>query len=104
LAGWRYVMKSSAAVRKDTDADDCWRGFRRGDWQNSINVRDFIVRNVMPYTGNEEFVAGPTARTKAVWAKLQPYFADERKRGVLAVDAKTPSSLLAHKAGYIDRD
>src|SRR4029079_317740 len=39
-----------------------------------------------------------------VWAKLQPYFADERKKGVLAVDAKNPSTLLAHKAGYIDRD
>jgi formate C-acetyltransferase len=39
-----------------------------------------------------------------VWAKLQPYFADERKKGVLAVDAKTPSHLLAHKAAYIDRD
>ena len=40
----------------------------------------------------------------AVWAKLQPYFADERKKGVLAVDAKNPSTLLAHAAGYIDRD
>ena len=35
---------------------------------------------------------------------LQPYFQEERKKGVLAVDAKTPSTLLAHKAGYIDRD
>jgi formate C-acetyltransferase len=45
-----------------------------------------------------------TARSKAVWAKLQPYFQDERHKGVLAVDAKTPSHLLAHKAGYIDRN
>src|ERR1041385_2920701 len=28
----------------------------------------------------------------------------EQKKGVLAVDAKTPSHLLAHKAGYIDHD
>ena len=27
-----------------------------------------------------------------------------RKKGVLAVDAQNPSTLLAHKAGYIDRD
>src|SRR6516162_8137758 len=97
-------MKGSAALRKEADAGDCWRGFRPGDWQNSINVRDFIVRNVTPYAGNEDFLAGPSQRTKAVWAKLQPYFADERKKGVLAVDAQHPSSLLAHKAGYIDRD
>src|SRR6516165_9374896 len=97
-------MNPSAALKKETDAGDCWRGFRPGDWRNSINVRDFIVRNVTPYTGNEDFLAGPSQRTKAVWAKLQPYFAEERKKGVLAVDAQNPSTLLAHKAGYIDRD
>ena len=97
-------MKGSAALRQDTDSGDCWKGFRPGDWTTSINVRDFIVRNVKPYPGNEDFLAGPSQRTKAVWAKLQPYFADERKKGVLAVDVQTPSTLLAHKAGYIDRE
>jgi formate C-acetyltransferase len=97
-------MKASAALKQDVDSGDCWKGFRPGDWQTSINVRDFIVRNVTSYAGNEDFLAGPSQRTMAVWAKLQPYFADERKKGVLAVDAKSPSTLLAHKAGYIDRD
>ena len=97
-------MKGSAALRQEADSGDCWNGFRPGDWTTSINVRDFIVRNVKPYPGNEDFLAGPSQRTKAVWAKLQPYFADERKKGVLAVDVQTPSTLLAHKAGYIDRE
>jgi formate C-acetyltransferase len=97
-------MKASTALRKEVDTGDCWKGFRPGDWQTSIDVRDFIVRNVTSYAGNEDFLAGPSQRTKAVWAKLQPYFADERKKGVLAVDVQTPSTLLAHKAGYIDRD
>ena len=97
-------MKASAALTRETDAGDCWKGFQPGDWLNSINVRDFIVRNVTPYAGDEDFLAGASQRTKAVWAKLQPYFAEERKKGVLAVDAETPSTLLAHKAGYIDRD
>ena len=48
-------------------------------------------------------MSGPSKRTKAVWDKLQPYFRDEQKKGVLAVDALTPSTLLAHKAGYIDK-
>src|SRR6202012_4001617 len=91
-------------LRKETDTGRGWDGFRPGDWQTSINFRDFIVRNVAPYAGNEDFLAGPSQRTKVVWAKLQPYFADERKNGVLAVDAKTPSTMLAHAAGYIDRD
>ncbi|ABE61752.1 formate acetyltransferase [Nitrobacter hamburgensis X14] len=97
-------MKASAALRKEAKAGDCWNDFQPGDWLSSINVRDFIVRNVAPYTGDEAFLTGPSQRTKAVWAKLQPYFAEERKKGVLAVDAQTPSTLLAHKAGYIDRD
>jgi formate C-acetyltransferase len=46
----------------------------------------------------------PSARTKAVWDKLAPYFKEERQKGVLDVDAATPSSLLAHAPGYIDRD
>jgi formate C-acetyltransferase len=82
----------------------CWRAFKPGSWCNSIDVRDFIVCNVTSYQGDETFLTGPSERTKAVWAKLQPYFRDERKKGVLAVDASTPSTLLAHKAGYIDRD
>jgi formate C-acetyltransferase len=97
-------MKAGAAVKKEAKHEDCWRGFKPGDWTTSINVRDFIVRNVTPYTGDEKFLAGASKRTKAVWDKLQPYFQAERKKGVLAVDAKNPSTLLAHKAGYIDRE
>src|SRR6187549_2050868 len=97
-------MKAGAAVKKEAKDEGCWRGFKPGDWSTSINMRDFIIRNVTPYSGDETFLAGPSKRTKAVWEKLQPYFQAERKKGVLAVDANTPSNLLAHKAGYIDRD
>src|SRR5215468_8345428 len=104
----RIAMKGSAALKKKeaetTQDQDPWRGFKPGDWKTSINVRDFIVRNVTPYTGDEKFLAPASDKTKAVWAKLQPYFKDERKKGVLAVDASTPSTMLAHKPGYIDRD
>jgi formate C-acetyltransferase len=96
-------MAQATALAKKPDDQDPWRSFNPGDWRTSIDVRGFIVRNFTPYSGNEKFLAGPTPRTKAVWAKLQPYFKDEQKKGVLAVDAKTPSTLLAHKAGYIDR-
>ena len=84
--------------------DEAWRDFKVGDWCRAIDVRDFIVRNVTPYFGDEKFLVGASARTKAVWAKLQPYFEAERQKGVLAVDADSPSTLLAHQAGYIDRD
>ena len=82
---------------------DVWRRFLPGDWCEAIDVRDFIIRNVTPHAGDEKFLQGPSQRTKSVWEKLQPYFQAERKKGVLAVDAQHPSTMLAHEAGYIDR-
>src|SRR5258705_10346912 len=96
----RRTMKGSAARKQEVDSGDCWKGFRPGDWTTSINVRDFIVRNVTPYKGGEEFLAGPTQRTKAVWAKLEPYFADGRKKGEISCDAPAPSTLLAPTPGF----
>ncbi len=97
-------MEGSAAKSKTAKDEGCWRDFKPGHWRNTVDVREFINCNVTPYSGDEKFLAAPSKRTQAVWAKLQPYFKDEQKKGVLAVDAKTPSTLLAHKAGYIDRD
>jgi formate C-acetyltransferase len=95
-------MEGSAGLNAKDER--CWRGFKPGNWCNAVDVRDFIVHNVTPYDGDEKFLAAPSKRTKALWDKLQPYFQAERKKGVLAVDAKTPSTMLAHKAGYIDHD
>ena len=95
-------MEGTAALRK-TAKDDYWRRFQPGAWTTSIDVRDFIARNATPYLGDEKFLVGLSKRSRAVWDKLQPYFREERKKGVLAVDAHTPSTLLAHKAGYIDK-
>ena len=97
-------MEGTAAIPKNQKEQRCWRNFKPGSWTTSIDVRDFIARNATPYLGDEKFLSGPSKRTKAVWEKLQPYFRDERKKGVLAVDTRTPSTLLAHKPGYIDRE
>jgi formate C-acetyltransferase len=97
-------MEGTAGISKSQKDERCWRGFQPGAWTTSIDVRDFITRNATPYSGDEKFLAGPSKRTKAVWEKLQPYFQEERKTGVLAVDAQTPSTLLGHKAGYIDKE
>ncbi|EIM27008.1 formate C-acetyltransferase [Microvirga lotononidis] len=86
------------------DSVNEWAGFAPGRWRSSIDVRDFIQRNVTPYDGDEAFLTGPSERTKAVWAKLQPYFKEEIRKGVLDVDVKTPSSMTSHAPGYIDRD
>jgi formate C-acetyltransferase len=96
---------SIAQLRKRAyDNESDWRRFHPGRWCNDIDVRDFIARNITPYDGDDSFLQGPSKRTRAVWAKLQPYFQQERKVGVIAADSHTPSTMLAHNAGYIDRD
>jgi len=96
---------SSPAVtqRADEVTQDAWHGFRPGLWNNQINVRDFIQQNVNPYFGDEQFLAGPTQRTQAIWGKLQAMFPVERQKGVYDI-SQIPSSITAHAAGYIDRE
>ncbi len=96
-------MEGATALPEDLRNQRGWRSFNPGAWCTTIDVRDFIASNFTSYAGDEKFLVGPSQRTLAVWEKLQPYFQEERKKGVLAVDAQTPSTLLAHKAGYIDR-
>ena len=97
-------MEGTAGISHGSKGEHCWRGFNSGNWRTKIDVRDFIISNVTSYAGDEKFLTGPSKRTKAVWEKLQPYFEEERKNGVLAVDAHTPSTVLAHKPGYIDQE
>ena len=97
-------MPDQATAAVNERQSRAWRSFDPGRWEKAIDVRDFIVRNATPYEGDDKFLVGPSARTKAVWAKLQPYFAEERKKGVLDVDAEHPSTMLAHASGWIDRD
>jgi formate C-acetyltransferase len=85
------------------DASSAWTGFKPGLWVKEIDVRDFIQQNVTPYYGDGGFLAGPTARTTAIWDRLQALFVEERKKGVLDV-SQIPSSITAHEPGYIDKD
>src|SRR5258706_1013600 len=94
------VLKSATTQPSTTDA---WRDFAGGQWQRRIDVRDFIQNNYTPYVGDERFLAGATDRTRALWQKLLPLPAEERKKGVLAV-SQVPSGILAHGSGYIDKD
>lgn len=80
-----------------------WRSFRPGQWQNTINVREFIQKNYTPYSGESDFLEGATERTQKLWSKLAPLLAEEVKKGVLDV-SQIPSTVSAHGAGYIDKD
>ena len=82
-----------------------WQGFKKGKWQDEIDVRDFIQANYIPYEGDASFLSGPTMKTAAVWDTCRQLLAAENKKGgVLDVDTETVSTTLSHKPGYIDRE
>ena len=82
-----------------------WNGFAEGEWQTSINVRDFINKNYTAYTGDDSFLVGATDRTRALNEKLCSLQAEERDRGgVRNIDTSTVSSLCSYEAGYIDKE
>jgi formate C-acetyltransferase len=82
-----------------------WRGFKNGRWAEEINVRDFIQNNYVPYEGTEDFLTGPTERTRALMKKLNRLFELEQDLGgVLDIDTQTVSSLTSYKPGYLDQE
>ena len=83
-----------------------WKGFKKGDWKDEINVRDFIQHNYTPYEGDSNFLTESTEKTKKLWNEVLELYKKEHdsKGGVLDIDTKTPSTITAHEAGYIDKD
>lgn len=81
-----------------------WEGFKLGRWSSSVNVRDFIQRNVTPFDRDESFLAPPTKNTVKLWEEVSSLFAEEhQKGGVLDMDTEVISTITSHKAGYINK-
>ena len=81
-----------------------WEGFAPGSWQTSIDVHSFILENVTPYTGNDDFLTEASARTQKVWSICEALIAEEVQKGVLDVDTKNISGVNSFAPGYIDRE
>ena len=84
---------------------NAWRSFDNGDWQDKIDVRDFIQKNYTPYTGDYAFLKGPSAKTDQLWDELKVLLARELDSGgVLDADTKVVGTVASHGAGYINKD
>ena len=81
-----------------------WQGFADGNWQNEIDVRDFIQKNYTVYSGDDSFLEGPTENTLKVWKKSGELIVEEIKKGVLGVDEENIAGINNFKPGYIDKD
>lgn len=91
------VLEELVAIQTDK------KNFKKGIWNTKINVRDFIVQNINPYFGNDEFLEGPSKRTNILWTICKKFTKEERERnGVHSVDTETISGIANFKAGYID--
>lgn len=82
-----------------------WYDFNGGKWQTEIDVRDFIMQNFTPYTGDESFLVGPTEATKQLWDQVMELSKKERENGgVLDMDTKIVSTITSHGPGYLDKE
>lgn len=79
--------------------------FKKGIWQDKVDVRDFIIKNITHYNGDASFLKGPTGRTIELWENCKDLLKKERENnGVLDIDTETISLIDSHNPGFINRD
>ncbi len=82
-----------------------WVGFVGESWKNSIDVRSFIQENYTPYDGDENFLSGPTERTRKLLAEFEELLRQEQEKGgVLDVDTEHVSSLTNYRPAYLNKE
>ncbi|WP_109373518.1 formate C-acetyltransferase [Proteus genomosp. 6] len=84
---------------------EAWKGFSEGEWQNNVNVRDFIQKNYTPYEGDESFLAGSTKATDTLWEQvMEGIKIENRTHAPVDFDTSVASTITSHDAGYISKD
>ncbi|ODJ51881.1 formate C-acetyltransferase [Brochothrix thermosphacta] len=98
-------MMKNDMKQNSTEKHYEWQGFNRGDWENGVDVREFIQKNYTAYDGDDQFLAGPTEATNALWEQVMKLNEEERKAGgVLDMDTKVVSSITSHGPGYLNKE
>jgi formate C-acetyltransferase len=98
-------LEASVKGRWQMEFSRAWEGFNSGEWNEKVNVSDFIKRNYTEYTGDSSFLSGATERTKELMEKFSKLLDKERENGgVLSVDTETVSSLVTYAPGYLDKE
>lgn len=83
---------------------DAWYGFRQGRWQQTIDVRDFIINNYNEYLGDESFLKPASDRTINLNKRYMELSEEEHRKGVLDINTNKVSSLLTYEPAYLDKD
>ena len=92
-------------LTKPENRPAAWANFISGDWETSVNVRDFIQKNYTPYEGDGAFLAPATPATTKLWDSVMVGIKEEnRTKAPLKIDADIVSGINSHAPGYIDKD
>lgn len=82
-----------------------WTSFKKGNWNEKIDVRDFIQKNYTPYEGNDDFLEDPTPRTLRMRERFEELLRiEQQNKGIYAIDTETVITSTAFKAGYICKE
>ena len=92
-------------LTKTENRPAAWANFISGDWENRVDVRDFIQKNYTPYEGDGSFLAPATPATTKLWDSVMEGVKEEnRTKAPLKIDADIVSGINSHAPGYIDKD
>lgn len=82
-----------------------WKGFTEGNWNTSIDVRDFISKNYKEYHGDSSFLQGPTGNSTKLNEKVLGFLKEEKEKGgVIELDTHVVASITSHGPGYIEQN
>ena len=81
-----------------------WDGFKKGKWNEQVDVRDFIQLNYKPFEGGEEFLAEASERTKSLWGKAEKLINNEILTGEISIDTDRFSGIDKYEAGYLEKE
>ena len=81
-----------------------WENFKSGQWQDAIDVRDFIQTNYTPYLGDESFLEDKTQKTSDLWDQADDLIKEEIRKGIIDIETGVFSGINNFKPGYMDKD
>lgn len=80
------------------------KSYNQGNWNQKIDVRDFIQLNYRPYEGDESFLKGKTKNTDQVWKQAEKMIEGEIQTGEVSIDTTTFSGIKNFAPGYIVKE
>lgn len=81
-----------------------WEGFIKGDWQNEVNVRDFIQKNYISYEGDEFFLVGVIEAIIILWDKvMEGVKLENRIYALVDFDIVVVFIIIFYDVGYINK-